>query len=77
MSRPVWVEPAIAAHATEVQVRTIAKWARLGLIAPRNAEGKYDLTSIFDYYESRSEGTKATAEANRARRGEKRDTPVE
>lgn len=75
VTRPIWVEPAIAAHAADVTVRTVAKWARLGLIPPPDAAGRYDLTAIFNYYEGRSEGLKVIAAANRQRRGEHRNTP--
>lgn len=72
MSRPIWVEPAIAAHAAEVKVKTLNAWVHRGHIPPRNADGRYDLTAIFNYVEGRRDAQLGRVVASRARRGEKR-----
>lgn len=76
MSRPIWVEPAIAAHAADVQVNTLNAWVHRGHIPPPNDAGRYDLTAIFTYVEGRRDRQLGRAAAARSRRGEKRANSV-
>lgn len=68
MTRPIWVDPDIAAHATEVKVKTLNAWVHRGYIPARDPAGKYDLTAIFTFIESRGSSRAAMAKAARARR---------